>query len=108
VAPLVPYQKSYYILLLIRFQLLHSLRFLVQLSCPVDAVNPIAKISPKKKEKNAKVKTSGISLVYFYLKIDRKFPFFYLIFFLKTGQMPQKEKEWNRISVNALSLLCSI
>lgn len=75
-APLVPYQKSYYILLLIRFQLLHSLRFLVQLSCPVDAVNPIAKISPKKKEKNAKVKTSEISLVYFYLKIDRKFPFF--------------------------------
>ncbi|KAI3666206.1 hypothetical protein L1987_89298 [Smallanthus sonchifolius] len=46
------------------------------LSCPVDAVNPIAKISPKKKEKNAKVKTSEISLVYFYLKIDRKFPFF--------------------------------
>jgi len=103
VAPLVPYQKSYYILLLIRFQLLHSLRFLVQLSCPVDAVNPIAKISPKKKEKNAKVKTSEISLVYFYLKIDRQFPVFW-----KTGQMPQKEKEWNRISVNALSLLCSI
>jgi hypothetical protein len=101
VAPLVPYQKSYYILLLIRFQLLHSLRFLVQLSCPVDAVNPIAKISPK--EKNAKVKTSEISLVYFYLKIDRQFPVFW-----KTGQMPQKEKEWNRISVNALSLLCSI
>jgi hypothetical protein len=98
VAPLVPYQKSDYILLLIRFQLLHSLRFLVQLSCPVDAVNPIAKIS-----QNAKVKTSEISLVYFYLKIDRKFPFFW-----KTGQMPQKEKEWNRISVNALSLLCSI
>ncbi|KAI3666726.1 hypothetical protein L1987_88746 [Smallanthus sonchifolius] len=47
-----------------------------ELSCPVDAVNPIAKISPKKKEKNAKVKTSEISLVYFYLKIDRKFPFF--------------------------------
>ncbi|KAK1424387.1 hypothetical protein QVD17_19716 [Tagetes erecta] len=47
------------------------------LSCPVDAVNPIAKISPKKKEKNAKVKTSEISLVYFYLKIDRKFPFFF-------------------------------
>ncbi|KAI3666321.1 hypothetical protein L1987_89177 [Smallanthus sonchifolius] len=47
-----------------------------RLSCPVDAVNPIAKISPKKKEKNAKVKTSEISLVYFYLKIDRKFPFF--------------------------------
>ncbi|KAK1429841.1 hypothetical protein QVD17_12103 [Tagetes erecta] len=49
-----------------------------ELSCPVDAVNPIAKISPKKKEKNAKVKTSEISLVYFYLKIDRKFPFFFL------------------------------
>ncbi|KAI3666216.1 hypothetical protein L1987_89281 [Smallanthus sonchifolius] len=47
-----------------------------ELSCPVDAVNPIAKISPKKKEKIAKVKTSEISLVYFYLKIDRKFPFF--------------------------------
>ncbi|KAD3640013.1 hypothetical protein E3N88_29236 [Mikania micrantha] len=47
------------------------------LSCPVNAVNPIAKISPKNKEKNDKVKTSEISLVYFYQKIDRKFPLFF-------------------------------